>query len=138
MNKFAIAAITSAAFIGGRITQFPETLSSVPEPQIVLPAEVLDVHDGDTLKVSVSQVMSVRLLDCWSKELKDGGEPAKQNLLKKCPIGSKVVLRVPIEPDISRMFTFGRVLGYIYKDNENLSEVQVNDGFATKKKPKTN
>ncbi len=36
---------------------------------------------------------------------------------------------------VADMFTFGRVLGYVWVDDVNLSEEMVRSGHATKEKP---
>lgn len=135
-QKLGIAALIAASFIGGKITNESRTLSSVIEPQISIPAKVISVHDGDTLRVQFQIESSVRMLDCWAAELKSGelGLKSKENLIKLCPEGSEVLIKIPFNSDISKMFTFGRILGYVYKDGNNLSELQVKQGFATKVK----
>lgn len=135
-KKIGIAALMAASFIGGKITHESNTFSYAIEPQISLPAKVISVHDGDTIRVKFEIESSVRMLNCWAKELKTGesGLQAKENLLKLCPEGSEVLIQIPFKSDISKMFTFGRILGNVYKDGNNLSEIQVKQGFATKEK----
>jgi len=134
-KQLLTASLITAAFVSGRITQ-PTVLRSIElEPQLIVPAVVTNIHDGDTLTVEIKQKVNVRMLDCWAKELKeDGGEQSLENLRKICPETSEVLLQVPIKSDITRMFTFGRILGNVYKDGKNLSEEQVKQGFATKTK----
>lgn len=134
--KLTVAALIATSFAGGRLTQTNRTGSALQEPVIALPAKVVSVHDGDTLRVKFELESSVRMLDCWASELKEGekGLQSKENLLRLCPEGSDVIVQIPFKADISKMFTFGRVLGYVYKDGENISELQVLHGFATKEK----
>lgn len=137
-NKLALTSLMVVSFVGGKLTQTDYINSAATDPQIALPATVVSVHDGDTMRVRFEVETSVRMLDCWSAELKDGekGLQAKENLLKLCPDGSKVLIRIPFSSDISKMFTFGRVLGRVYKDGKDLSEEQVKEGFATTTKKK--
>lgn len=137
-NKIMIPTLMIASFTAGSYIPPQPSLSDTPKPQLTLPATVLSVHDGDTMRVKVEVETSVRLLDCWAKELKDGekGLQSKENLLKLCPEGSKVLIQIPFNVDISKMFTFGRVLGLVYKDGVNLSEQQIKDGYGTIKKDK--
>lgn len=138
MKKQLLAAsLIAASFLAGRTTQTTSVQSIELEPQLIIPAIVTDVHDGDTLTVEVKNVVHVRMLDCWAKELKeDGGKESLENLRKNCPENSEVLLQVPIKTDITRMFTFGRVLANVYKDGKNMSEIQMQEGFATKQKVK--
>lgn len=136
-NKLAVVALIAASFVGGNLTQTNNVGSAVPEPQITLPATVISVHDGDTMRVRFEVETSVRMMDCWAAELKTGekGLQSRENLLKLCPEGSKVLIQVPFNADITKMLTFGRVLGNVYtSDGTNLSEAQVSQGFATRKK----
>ena len=135
-SKLGIAALIAASFIGGKITNESKILSSSIEPQITLPAKAIRVVDGDTIRVKFEVESSVRLLEVYAPELKTGelGLQSKENLLKLCPEGSEVLIQIPFKSDISKMFTFGRVLGNVYKDGNNLSELQVKQGFATKEK----
>ena len=121
---------------------------SQPEPRIVevpamgisVPARVLSVHDGDTLKVEVKFVMDVRLLDCWSPELKGDerlkGFAARDNL-KKLAEGKTGVLHVPLTSDnIGKATSMGRILGRVIINGDDLSYEQVKAKHATKTKPK--
>lgn len=135
-NRLAGAAILLSLVVG--IKTFSSNVgSSILEPQITLPATVVSIHDGDTMRVRFEVETSVRMLDCWAAELKTGekGLQSKENLLKLCPEGSKVLIQMPFNADITKMLTFGRVLGNVYtSDGTNLSDAQVQQGFATKEK----
>ena len=95
----------------------------------------------------------MRLKDCWCAETRTGdleekekGLAAKhhiEDLLGKRVLyyGRKkfskdVVLFIPADEDgeIKDVFTFNRVLGYVFVDGEDVSERMVMDGHATKKK----
>jgi endonuclease YncB( thermonuclease family) len=136
-NKALTTGLVAIAFTGGRLTQ-TENLKSVDlDPCLVIPAVVTNVHDIDTMTVEVKQRLQVRLLENYGVELSNENGIAARDILKtKCPEGSDVILRIPYKTDIWKMFTFGRVLGYVYKDGENLSEFAVKSGYATKTKTK--
>jgi endonuclease YncB( thermonuclease family) len=132
---FGSAILLSGLTIGHLSTS--NTISNEVVPELTLPAVVTSIHDGDTLSVRFSIEGPVRMIDNWSPELKEkGGQEAKDNLIKNCPIGSKVLVKIPLYDSFSRSFTFGRVLGRVYKDGVDLSELQVSEGFSTKKKVK--
>lgn len=137
-NRLVIIVTMGFLCIGaGLVAPKDKVDSSVPEPQITLPATVISVHDGDTMRVRFEIETSVRMMDCWAAELKTGekGLQSRENLLKLCPEGSKVLIQMPFKADITKMLTFGRVLGNVYtSDGTNLSEAQVKQGFATKEK----
>lgn len=108
-----------------------------------LPAKIVEVHDGDTITVEFKVEAKVRLLDCWAPELKTKeGDAAKDFLSKFLPVGSDVLVKIPFNGKLNESFSFGRVLGNVYKDTdgdgevENLSNLMVKWGFATEKKPK--
>jgi len=104
-----------------------------------LPIEVVDVYDGDTVTVELRLTVRVRLLACWSPELRDdGGKESKANL-ESLAKGKRGVLYVPFQGDgrLDKFFTFGRVLGKIWIDGQeaDLSAQQVSGGFGTESKP---
>lgn len=121
----------------GHLSSSNNTISNEIVPEMVLPAIVTSVHDGDTLSVKFNIEANIRLIENWSPELsKPGGKESLENLTKLCPVGSKVMVKVPLYDNLSKSFTFGRIVGRVYKDGLDLSELQVSQGFATKKKGK--
>lgn len=136
-KQLLTASLIAASFVAGRTTQQTTVQSIELEPQLIIPAIVTDVHDGDTLTVEVKNKIQVRMLENYAIELSDEkGIEARNALAKKCPVGSEVIVKIPYKTDIWRMFTFGRILGYIYKDGEDLSDFIVKSGYATKTKVK--
>ena len=116
-------------------------------------ANVVKVIDGDTLDVEITRRIRVRLKDCWCPETrtrdleeKERGLKAKRHLKDLLSLdtgffswGSRnheVVLFIPAdkEGDIKDVFTFGRVIGNIFVDGEDLSDKMVRDGHATREK----
>ena len=71
-------------------------------------------------------------------EEKKKGLAAKDHLAGLLEDSNDVVLFIPAdsEGDIKDVFTFNRVLGYIFIDSENVSSRMVADGHATAKKEK--
>ena len=104
-----------------------------PPKGIVTDAKVVNVVDGDTIDLKIEKTIRVRLKDCWCAETRTGdleekekGLAAKhhiEDLLGKRVLyyGRKkfskdVVLFIPADEDgeIKDVFTFNRVLGYVY------------------------
>ena len=120
-----------------------------PETGWTVRGVVTDCHDGDTVTISVTHKVRVRLLDCWSPEVttdkrlpesrraaeKAAGIAARDHL-KELALGKEVVLQVPLEEDLLKATTMGRVLGTVWlKDaGKSLNEIQVESGHATKEK----
>lgn len=118
-----------------------------PQPGIVVRAEVLSVHDADTIRVKICKTFSVRLIDCWAAELdsKDPKEKEKalagkkflEEILKKA---TDVTVTIPANDDITKSFTFGRLLGTVYAriDDKwiNINQLLIEKGYATKTKEK--
>lgn len=127
---------TSSPLIGDcEITAVTTPVTAGPTPEIVVPATMVRFYDGDTCTIRVSQDYHIRLLDAWCPELKEpGGIAARDTMIAKCPPGTDITVRVPYHNDFSKMFSFGRVLGYVYRGPTNLSEYAVEQGVAKKNK----
>lgn len=116
-------------------------------------AKAVRVIDGDTLDVEITRRIRVRLKDCWCPETrtrdleeKERGLKAKRHLKDLLSLdtgffnwgskGNEVVLFIPAdkEGDIKDVFTFGRVVGNIFVDGEDVSDRMVKDGHATREK----
>lgn len=100
---------------------------------------VVRVIDGDTVVVEIKQMLHVRMLQCWAPESrtkdlieKAKGLAAKEHLQTLIDQEDQARLFVPLSGDLTEAITLGRVLGYLWRkgDNESLSEIQVEDGFA--------
>ena len=80
------------------------TLPAVP-CDFLYNAQVIDVHDGDSLRVYVDRgmrdysVWAIRLLGCNARELSaPGGPEARDELMRRLPPGMAVVLAT-VKPD---------------------------------------
>jgi len=110
----------------------------VPQPGVCLDAVVVDVIDGDTVRVEVKRTFDVRLLDCWCPEsrTKDDAEKARGLAAKertKALVGGRLVRVLIPAGDPTRLLdvtTFGRVLGRIFVDGKNLAQQLVKEGLA--------
>jgi endonuclease YncB( thermonuclease family) len=109
-----------------------------------LPATVLNVHDGDTVRVNIGGLaVDVRLLDCWTAELDEpGGPAAREALAAMIPVGSQVTVWVPAPNarrdgmvHLSDLLTFGRVLGRVLMSGKDVGAALVASGVATVVKP---
>ena len=91
------------------------------------------VIDGDTVEITVSRTFTVRLLDCWSPERHtQEGKEATRHLEGILPPGKPCVVHVPASKDdeLQDMLTFGRLIGRIFTDHGDVSQLQVYAGFA--------
>ena len=116
-----------------------------PPVGITTKGSVVNVVDGDTVDIEVTRTIRVRFKDCWCPETrtrdleeKKKGLAAKDHLMGLLEDSNDVVLFIPAdsEGDIKDVFTFSRVLGYIFIDSENVSSRMVADGHAIVKKEK--
>ncbi len=107
-----------------------------PQPSITLPCTIAEVTDGDTVVVQLRLTTSVRLKDCWAKELGSGGEPAK-NRLTKLAEGKDATLTIDLSEAkrLGDVFSFGRVIGTLWIEGDCVNRQLVKEGFATKVKP---
>jgi endonuclease YncB( thermonuclease family) len=115
-----------------------------PQEGLCLPAEVVRVVDPDTVEVRVSWLVTVRLEDLYINEIDDRDENTRKQALeadlylkKQLPFGTKVKLWVkPSMGELAKVFTFGRVVGRIFKSGLDISVHMVEKGFGVEKKPK--
>lgn len=125
---------------------------AAPDTSWTTNATVSRVIDGDTCEVIVATKLRVRLLDCWAPESKidprvpteqqkaelQRGLASKENLAKLM-LGKRVRVQIPLamDGDVSKSITLGRVLGRVWVDGDekSVNQIQVEQGFATEKKP---
>ena len=124
-------------------------LSAVAEspevPQLVIPCEVVEVYDGDTVTVRLTLDVRVRLLDCWTPEVRTRDATEKQyglhskETLQELVSDERCLLVVPLsEMDrLDDLFTFGRLLARLKLVDSGLdaSDEMVRMGAATEAKP---
>lgn len=105
--------------------------------------KVLDVYDGDTVTVEVRTIARVRLIDCWAPEVRTRDDAEKlrgmaaRDYLAKLIEGRQGVLHIPSSVEIDRLdglLTFGRVVGRLFIDEQDVSRMMVEAGHATKQK----
>jgi endonuclease YncB( thermonuclease family) len=118
----------------------------MPAPSLGLTARAIvdRVIDGDTLDVLITVPVRVRMIDCWAPETRGDekleGEASKLLLEQMATVGSKVLVNIPTThvDALAGVFTFGRVLGEVWRqgDDESLSVMMVAAGAATKEKAK--
>jgi endonuclease YncB( thermonuclease family) len=124
-----------------------------PPKGITTDVKVVRVIDGDTVDVEITRTIRVRLLDCWAPETrtKDPEEKAKgyeskkylHNLLKQVFYNDlaarkqkKVTLFIPADEqgELKDNFSFSRVLGRLFVSGEDVSELMIEAGKATRTK----
>ncbi len=110
---------------------------SRPEPGWAAECEVVRVLDGDTVEIEIKKRIRVRFLDCWSQDRSLKDAEADLRIRHAC-LGAKCLVHIPGSVDVKDLFTFGRVLGYIYPPDSDISinEILVKEGLCTKQKPK--
>ena len=123
-----------------------------PQPGWITVGKVVKVKDGDTVKVRITREIDVRLLGCWAAEsrrdpriksridrdaAKLRGIAAKEHLTR-IALGKRCVLMIPtqtdgeeIASDVGDVFSLSRALGRVWVDGQDLSELQVERGYAT-------
>ena len=113
-------------------------LTHTKAPALCIPAVINDVHDGDTLSVSVDFSMKIRLINCWAPELKDGvkGQVSKANLIRLTSKNQRCMVEIPLHDDLGKSTSLGRILGRVtvIGHDSDLSTQQVEGGFATSRK----
>ncbi len=116
----------------------PNPPTHTKAPALCVPAVINEVHDGDTLTVSVDFSMRIRLIDCWAPELKDGvkGQVSKANLIKLTSKNQRCMVEIPLHDDLGKSTSLGRILGRVTVQGQDsdLSTQQVQGGFATRRK----
>lgn len=121
------------------VAQIPAASAQRPDPGLALIGHVDEVIDGDTLDVSITYTVRIRLLDCWAPESRgasrDAGMAAKSHLIRLAA-DKDCVVQVPMGVDVKRSLTLDRFLGRVWLagDDTDLSTHQVRAGHATRTK----
>jgi endonuclease YncB( thermonuclease family) len=121
-----------------------------PPKGITTDVKVVRVIDGDTVDVSITRTIRVRLLDCYAPETrtKDSKEKVRGHESKKYLYDmltqvfyndraarkqKQVTLFMPADDkgELKDNFTFSRVLGRLFVNGEDVSELMVEAGKAT-------
>ena len=106
------------------------------------PCRVVEVYDGDTVTVECVRRLRVRLTDLWCPEIrgvdsetKAAGFAARDFLASLVADAEEIVLHVPIEDeDFKDRLTMGRVLGKLFVDGRDVSEIMTKAGHGTETK----
>lgn len=154
MQDFAAFTIFWSCFIAWiKAVGFVVAIISPEEPPPTgwtVKGQVVNCVDGDTIDVSVTTIVRVRLIDCWCPESKidkrlpedqrraekQAGIAAKKHL-ESLALGKEVVLHVPVKSaELKDVLTMNRVLGTVWLDgsDKSLNEIQVESGHATRDK----
>lgn len=138
--RVAVWAVFSVLFLATWMVQ-----AEPDSPHIVVPCEVVEVYDGDTMTLRVTTDIRVRLVDCWAPEIKTKdlaekkrGEAARDHLKSLAKPGAKGLLSVSLGgvTRSDQLFTMGRLLGRVSIEGKDLSAQQVQAGHATASKQK--
>ena len=126
---------------------------NAPQPGWTTRGVISRVIDGDTVEVTIKRTIRVRLIDCWApeKRIDPRLSPIDQNAaklrgvaalthLQQIAEGRQCTLEIPTHPsadatqDIGESFSMGRAVGRVWIDEGDLSEIQVEHGYATRTK----
>ena len=96
-------------------------------------ARVVDVTDGDTIRVRLNgKIQRVRLLGIDTPEVytrtECGSASASASARKLLPVGARVLL--VSDPSQDLRDRYGRLLRYVHRNGHDISEVQVQRGWA--------
>ena len=110
-----------------------------PELGLTARAVVKRVVDGDTIDVELRLPCRIRLIDTWAAEDETRkGQRASKQMELMAPAGAKVIVQIPTSEanSVKDVFTFGRVLGWVWRegDEESLNSLMVRSGHATEAK----
>lgn len=129
-----------------------------PPHGISFPVVVRNVHDGDTVKLSrvgSDLEFPVRLLDNWAPEttirgnasefseakkarILAAGERAKEALQGLIDNAKSFTVLIPFDQirdkNVFDLFTMGRILGYLFADDVDVSEYLVQHGLSFRTK----
>lgn len=137
VDVFLACVVVLAFGVAGLIAAAP---TGVPPIGWTTKARVVDVYDGDTITVEITRRVRVRLLDCWAPEVrtrnaaeKKRGFASRDHLRRLIKPGDAVTLHVPTYDDVGKAWSFGRVLGRVYRTGAtvDVSAEQVAAGHAT-------
>lgn len=93
-------------------------------------AEVVGVHDGDTIRVKWTErdfTFPIRFGDTAAPELDEDGGPEAQQWLENRIMGKTI--EVVIDP-YNRVEKWGRLLGKVFQAGQDVGEEEVSAGFA--------
>ena len=109
-------------------------------------AKVERVIDGDTLEITITRKVRIRVLDCWAPETHKTGRPGEkdfglkvkafvQELIDKHGTDVRVHIPTDVNQALADVLTMGRVLGDIWlADGRSLAAILRKRGMATKTK----
>ena len=106
-----------------------------PVPGWTTEATVVSVYDGDTCTIEVRRFIKVRLEDCWAPERREKGGIESGDYLADLIEGEKVLVRIGGSEDVWRRRTFGRDVGRIWIDGDDVSTLMIESGHAFETKP---
>ena len=128
-------------------------MGETPDPGWTTRGVISRVIDGDTVEVTIKRTIRVRLQDCWAAEKRlDPSLPpidreaaklrgmASAEHLRRIAEGHECTLHIPTHPvdgetqDIGDSFSMGRAVGRVWINGTDLSELQVERGYATRQK----
>lgn len=113
-----------------------QTQDNLSQEKTLISAKVVEVIDGDTLRVSINNTSSlVRMIginapesDGPYREIECYGSEAAQDLEQLLPAGSTVILET--DPSQDTYDKYDRLLAYVFLDKVNINEQLIKQGSA--------
>jgi len=115
------------------LSQVRRIAGEEPRPVLRVPCKVVEVVDGDTVTVEVTLRARVRLTDCWAEERTTRPGARATRYLQQCAMDKDGILEVDLGKmqRLDEAFSFGRILGRVYIDGEDIGSRVVRAGHAS-------
>jgi micrococcal nuclease len=103
-------------------------------------AIVIGVHDGDTITVDIDlgfgiiiKKQKIRLYGINAPELRFSGDTNASGITSKIWLAEKILnKKIVVKTTQDKKEKYGRWLGEIFLNDENINELMVNEGLAIK------
>lgn len=105
-----------------------------PKPGWCTQATVVSVYDGDTCTVEVRRRFKIRLEDVWAPEIREKGGIESRDHLRSLIDQKAVMIRIGGTEDVWRRRTFGRDVGRIWVEGNDVGSAMIESGHAFKTK----
>ena len=134
----ALAILAMALAILLVLWQVQTIAGEEPQPVVRVPCKVVEVVDGDTVTVELVMRARVRLTDCWADERTTPTGARATRYLQQAALNKQALLEVDLVrlQRLDDAFSFGRILGRIYVDGEDVGRKVVRSGYARAQKEK--
>ena len=131
--RVCLALVMMVLIILLTLSQVRRIAGEEPRPVLRVPCKVVEVVDGDTVTVEVTLRARVRLTDCWAEERTTRPGARATRYLQQCAMDKDGILEVDLGKmqRLDEAFSFGRILGRVYIDGEDIGSRVVRAGHAS-------